>query len=283
MSIVEHKTAAQILRDPHEPVGRKASALCDIIRTASGSLFPGKKDEYVSSLLISLRNAISKAPELAQCSQQSIGHVLTQCAQNNWVLGGAMQQAHAVPFGKEAVLIPGWRGLVELAMKSGQMAKPPTAHAVYRGEQISARMVDGELLIDHRFDMGNPFRIKGDDSAITHVYVIGVLKNGARQRFIMTREEIEAHKEQYAKAWQKRDSAWQTAWKEQASKTCIAQMIRRGLLPLSVEDKQIVESAARIETHVEEPKESYQFIADDGPEITNDPSESGIEPGDAAE
>ncbi|WP_198647329.1 recombinase RecT, partial [Escherichia coli] len=77
---------------------------------------------------------IRKVPKLASCDQASFLGAIMQCAQLGLEPGGALGHAYLIPFDKrqkvngrwetvstEAQLIIGYRGMIDLARRSGQI------------------------------------------------------------------------------------------------------------------------------------------------------------------
>ena len=78
---------------------------------------------------------LSDSPELLECSPASIAIALLDCAQLGLEPGGVRQQAYLVKFGKTAVLIPGYRGLIFLARQSG-LVKDVVADVVHEADDF---------------------------------------------------------------------------------------------------------------------------------------------------
>src|SRR5262245_19627786 len=65
--------------------------------------------------------ALYDVPQLVECDHNSFFDAVRDCAQFGWELGGALAEATIVPFGSEATLIPGYRGLIRLAWQGGHL------------------------------------------------------------------------------------------------------------------------------------------------------------------
>lgn len=95
--------------------------------------------------------AVSRNPELLECTPTSVATSLMMCAQ----LGlepNLMNSVHLVPFynskigAKECTMIPGYRGLVELAMRSGLIARV-AAYVVLEGDEFEFELGTNERVI----------------------------------------------------------------------------------------------------------------------------------------
>ena len=185
---------------------------------------------------------LSQNPKLYACERRSLLGALVQVAQ----LGlepGVIGQAFLVPFNdrKRQVqvvqLIPGYKGLLELARRSGQIS---TFHAwpVYEGDHY--RVVLGtEPKIEHVpsdkpiawvEDVG-----KGDKRwrrrPMVAVYAVARMKDGAVQFDSMRRDECEWHRDRFSRA--AGDGPWVTDFEEMSKKTVLRRLAK--LLPASVE------------------------------------------------
>lgn len=152
-----------------------------------------------------------RVPKLAECSQESFMKAMLDCSSLGLEPDG--RRCHLIPYGKEVQLIIDWKGLVELAKRSGDVAlwKPET---VKENDQFD--WVNGEIRhsVDWRKDRG----------ALQCVYSLVKLKNGETDTEVMTLEEV--------KAIQKRSKAanngpWKTDFEEMAKKTVMRRHSKR--------------------------------------------------------
>ncbi|MCO6551116.1 MAG: recombination protein RecT [Gilliamella sp.] len=177
---------------------------------------------------------IRKTPALANSNIQSFLGAVVQCSQLGLEPGGALGHAYLLPFGNgkaddgksNVQLIIGYRGMIDLARRSGQIIS------------ISARIVrDGD---DFHYEYGLNEVLKhtpkADESApITYVYAVARLKDGGSQFEVMTFNQIESVRKQ-SKAGDK--GPWMTHWEEMAKKTVIRRLFK--YLPVSIEIQQAV-------------------------------------------
>lgn len=188
-------------------------------------------------------NAIRKNPGLLKCTAPSLFGAIIDAATYGWEIGGPVAEAHLVPYGDECVLVPGYRGYLSLARRSGEVTGDITHEVVHEGDHFTYSLGDTPH-ITHQPNDADPERHK---KPITHVYLSVPLRSGGRQRTVWTASQIDAHKERYSQAWQraekngKKDSPWHTSWVAMAKKTLILDMAKRGMLPLSPEDRTRVE------------------------------------------
>lgn len=182
---------------------------------------------------------IRKVPKLAECTPVSFFGAVIQCAQLGLEPGNALGHAYLLPYDKntknpdgtwskiqEVQLIIGYRGMIDLARRSGQIVSID-ARAVYEGDTFNCRLgLDPH--IDHEPDWNNPNRSNPD--SLRFVYSVAKLKDGGIQFDVMSRGEIEAVR-QRSKA--KDNGPWKTDFTAMALKTVVRRLFK--FLPVSIE------------------------------------------------
>ena len=181
--------------------------------------------------------ALTKQPELLECTPASIVQSIHQAAQLGLEIGGPLQHASLVKFKDQATLVPGYRGLIYLAKRSGAIRKA-VVRAVYEGEHF--RVLYGH---DDRIEHEPDFSLERTDDRISHVYVIFTLPDGETQFDVMTRQEVERVR-RVSRMGER--GAWVQWWGEMAKKS----VVKRGfkMIPLSTEVAQAIEIDNRAET-----------------------------------
>lgn len=175
--------------------------------------------------------SILQNPKLLDCDQASLGGALVTCAQLGLEPDPLLGQAHLVPFRNkrrgvtEVVVIAGYRGLMKLARNSGEIATID-AHAVHAKDRFAYEYGLTPVL------RHTPCQEPGDPGPETHYYAVATMKAGGGQFVVMTKGEVEIHRDRYATNVAD-DSAWRTDFKAMALKTCIRQLAK--FLPASPE------------------------------------------------
>lgn len=106
-------------------------------------------------------------PKLQECDAQSIAGALLTAAQLGLEIG-VNGQAFLVPYKGKATLVPGWKGLVDLANRSGRCTV--WTGAVFAGDDFDYTLGDSPF-VKHK--------PSGDDNPdnLTHVYAIGRVRD----------------------------------------------------------------------------------------------------------
>lgn len=191
---------------------------------------------------------VRRNPGLGKCSPESLLGAVFQCAQLGLEPGGSLGHAYLVPYGTNVQFILGYRGMIDLARRSGQI-KSLEAHLVYEGDDFECELgLSSDL--KHRPDWSNPNRT--DDSKITFAYAVAHLADGGREFEVISRAEIEATKK---RSRGQKSGPWQTDFGAMARKTVVRRLFK--WLPLSVEIQQAVvndeapETSRRQETPID--------------------------------
>lgn len=177
-----------------------------------------------------------KTPALLDCSPTSFYGCVLQCAQLGLEPGSALGHCYLLPFGNgkasdgrpNAQLIIGYRGMIDLARRSGQIVSI-SAHCVHEADEFHYEFGLHE-------DCRHVPAAMADRGPVTHVYAVARLVGGGFQFDVMSRAEIEAVRSQ-SKAGTK--GPWVTHWPEMAKKTVIRRLFK--LLPVSIEAQRAVE------------------------------------------
>lgn len=159
--------------------------------------------------------AATRNPRLLECTPLSVLNTVLIAASLGLEVGRPRGGVHPVPFRNrkngttECTPIPDYRGLMDLAYRSGQVLSIE-ARAVYDGD---------------KFDFAY-----GTASHITHVpalpragdvrcvYSVAHVKDGRPVFMVMSREEVEEHR---ARSRAKDDGPWVTDWTAMALKTVV--------------------------------------------------------------
>lgn len=172
-------------------------------------------------------NCIAKTPRLQQCSGSSLLQCVISAAELGLDPGGALGHAYLVPFndkkrGMTCTLIIGYKGMVDLARRSGQLAQIE-AHVVHEGDDFQVEFGLSPV-------MRHKPKLDGEPGRPLLAYMLARMKDGSVHCEVMTWAEIQRVRRRSRSA---DDGPWVTDEEEMAKKT----VIRRGmkLMPLSVE------------------------------------------------
>ena len=177
-----------------------------------------------------------KTPALLKCAPESFYGAVLQCAALGLEPGSALGHCYLLPFGNgkdkqgrpNAQLIIGYRGMIDLARRSGQIISLQ-AYCVHEQDTFNYKLgLDPD--IEHI-----PASV-ADRGKVTHVYAVAKLKGGGVQFEVMSRAEIEKVR---ASSKAGNSGPWSSHWEEMAKKTVIRRLFK--YLPVSIEAVRAVE------------------------------------------
>lgn len=233
-------------------------------------------ESFVRVAITTLR----KTPKLMKCTQESFMSCMLRLSEFGLAANG--RQAHLVPFGEECTLIVDYRGLVELALRSGQVSNIH-ADVIFSGDFF--RYNKG-VVIDHI-----PWFIRDDDrkpkekGPIIGAYSLVNNSDGSQRAELMDTDSIESVRRRSRSSG---SGPWVTDWSEMAKKTTFRRLSKWITLSPEVreaidgDDDGVIETTAvikkqsvpkklsdigskRIEKQ-EEPEQSDEEPADELPE-----------------
>jgi recombination protein RecT len=164
---------------------------------------------------------IAGAPALQRCTYESLLKSCLQAAELGLEPGGALGECYLVPFGTECTLVIGYKGLIGLCRRSGEISTIE-AHVVHANDRF--RYVLGtEPIVEHE-----PC-IVDDPGPTVGVYAIAFLRGGGKQAEFMRWEDVERIR-LGSKA--KNSAPWTQHFDEMARKTVVRRLAK--YLPTSV-------------------------------------------------
>lgn len=178
-----------------------------------------------------VRSAISDFrlnPALQECSVPSVLGFYMQAAMLGLEPSSMLGQCYPVPFynkntdTKECQFIAGYRGLLSIARRSGEIAKVEP-HVVYEKDQFEITYGLHSDLVHVPFLGENPGNILG-------AYCVITFQNGMQQYEFMPKHKIDQHRKRSKGS---NYGPWSTDYEEMAKKTVFRSMFK--WLPISVE------------------------------------------------
>lgn len=224
---------------------------------------------------------LRKTPKLMQCDQMSFLGAIMQCAQLGLEPGGALGHAYLLPFDRrqkqgnqwvtvatEAQLIIGYRGMIDLARRSGQIVSL-SARAVHENDTFSYAYGLEEKLEHVPCEDGNP-------GALTHVYAVARLKDGGVQFEVMSKAAVDKVR---ALSKSSDKGPWVDHYEEMAKKTAIRRLFK--YLPVSIELQRAVNIDEKAEADI--PQDNASVITGEYSVVDDYQTEAVPDPMDGAE
>jgi recombination protein RecT len=218
--------------------------------------------------------SINKNPKLLECTRDSVMLSIMQAAELGLEPGGALGEGYLIPYnnkvkgqnGKpdrwemQCQFMPGYRGLISLSRRSGQIISIES-HVVHAKDKFSCALgLDPSLVHEPAWEEANP-------GPLRFVYAVAKLKDGGTQFEVMSKSQIDAIR---ARSKSSDSGPWVTDYNEMARKTVIRRLFK--YLPVSVELAQAFEHDAAASG------EGPEFAMLDGGTIDLQLTDGGDEP-----
>lgn len=168
--------------------------------------------------------AVRNNPTLQKCNPMSFLAALMQSAQLGLEPNTPLGQAYIIPYGNEAQFQLGYQGLLTLAHRTGEY------------QQIYAMAV--HVNDDFEYEYGLEPKLLHKPSEIpvgepTHYYAVYRLVNGGYGFAVMSRQEVEMHRDRFSPSAKRGSSPWKTDFDAMALKTVLKKALKYA--PKSVE------------------------------------------------
>lgn len=168
---------------------------------------------YMSSVLLAVAN--DSTGKLKTCDPSSIYVSALRAATLRLSVDPSRKQAYLVPFGSKATLIVGYKGLYDMAIRTGRY-RYINVGKVFQGQEVITDQISGFIKIE-----GN---IEDKTKVIGWIGAFEMMDGYAKVVY-WTVEEIHAHKEKYSKGWNRTDSAWKTSTEAMEKKTVLIDLL----------------------------------------------------------
>lgn len=166
-----------------------------------------------------LVSSIAKTPALAKCTQTSLFNAIIQIAQLGLEPNTPLQHAYIIPYKDQAEAQVGYRGLIDLARRSGELNLIYAEIVREKDYFLCERGLDPKL--EHRPEI---FKPRGE---VIGAYAVVHLANGSKDFEPMTKAEIDAIKMRSPSVKGGKSSPWDTDYTEMAKKTVIKRICKR--------------------------------------------------------
>ena len=178
-------------------------------------LLDNSAPSFVSSILTIVRSN----SKLQDCSPNSILSAAGIAAALKLPINPSLGFAHIVPYKGQAQFQLGWRGYVQLAMRSGQY-RTLNSGAVREGQIKEIDFVTGEIIRGEKIS----------DEVVGYVAYMELI-NGFKKCLYMTIDELKAHAEKYSQSYAydirsgRKASVWTTNFDAMAKKTVLKKLL----------------------------------------------------------
>lgn len=239
-----------------------AAALSRMLNAKEKDLAKYARNNVSTATMIRLAvYSFASDSKLAACRPETFYTALITAAQLGLEPSGVRGEAYLVPFKGICTLIPGWRGLIKLALRS-KAVKSIYSHVVHEGDEFV--VVLGTAVKIHHVPQLNG----GRDRAVVAAYAVAVLDNGEKDVEVMDADELAKLREFATK------NGTSPAWSEWEDQMFRKAPIRRLCKRLPLGDDYF--TAAKLDELHEQgkPEQIAQFIDVPSLEVPGDAEES---------
>ena len=191
---------------------------------------------YISSALL----AVASNNALMECAPASIMSTALRAASLSLSCDPALGQAYPVPYKGQATLQLGYRGIEQLALRTGKYRFINTSY-ISEGQSIEVDELTGQTRIHGS---------KTVNGKILGYFNYFELFNGFSHALYMTVEEIQEHGKKYSQNYSSPTSKWKTEFHKMAMKTVLRlNLLRYGV----IEQRELVQAEMSQESIGDEP------------------------------
>lgn len=159
--------------------------------------------------------AVARTPKLAECTPQSFIGAMLNAAQLGLEPNTPLGQAYLIPYGNNCQFQVGYKGLIDLAYRGGQIKKIE-ARNVYENDKF-----EFEYGIEEKLRHIPAMTDRGE---VIAYYAVYKLEGGESVFMVMSKEDILLFAKSKSKTFN--NGPWQTDFDEMAKKTVIKKLLK---------------------------------------------------------
>lgn len=183
--------------------------------------------------------ALSSTPKLQQCTPQSFLGAMMQAAQLGLEPNTPIGQAYLIPYGNVCQFQLGYKGLLDLAYRSG-VIKDIQAHEVHENDEF-----EYELGLEPKL---KHIPAKNNRGTVTMYYAVWHTKTGGYGFEVMSKDDVLEFAQKKSKSFRK--DPWQTDFDAMAKKTVLKQALKYA--PIATDFVKAVATDETVKSHITE-------------------------------
>lgn len=211
---------------PAQPAKVNAKSLfsSDQVKQKFQELMGKRSSAFITSVL----QAVSSNELLQKCDPMSVFHAATVAATLDLPINNSLGMAYIIPFKDKATFQIGYKGFIQLALRSGQFNRISTTE-IYEGQVKESNPLTGFV-----FD----FNSKTSDKIIGYAAYFRLI-NGFEASHYMTVDQVLAHAKRFSQTFKKGYGLWVDDRDSMAKKTVLKLLLSK-YAPLSIEMQKAV-------------------------------------------
>lgn len=194
----------------------------DNVRKRIEQLVGENTDSWITTVI----NIASSNSMLKNCDPKTIVFAAIQSVALKLPLDKNLGFAYIVPYKNAAQFQMGYKGFIQLAMRSGQY-KTMNVVIVHEGQLIENNMLTGEIVFD--------YNAKTNDKIIGYAAYFRLV-NGYEKTLYMSFDEVEKHGKRFSQSYKKGFGLWKDNFDDMALKTVIKLLLSKwGILSVDMQ------------------------------------------------
>lgn len=202
--------------------------------------------QYMSSIV----NLVNSDTNLKKCEPMSVIASCMVAATMDLPVDKNLGYAWVVPYGTKAQFQMGYKGYIQLALRTGQYNAINVVE-IREGELISWNPLSEEVEID--------FTQRKSDKVIGYAGYFKLL-NGFEKTVYWSKEEVESHAKKFSKTYSFKNGVWQTDFDSMAKKTVLRNLLSKwGILSIEMQKAYSADNNSVKETILKEDNVEIDF------------------------
>lgn len=178
--------------------------------------FENALGENSGNFVASIIDLYNNDDYLKKCDPNSVVMEALKAATLKLPINKQLGFAYIVPYGGKPEFQIGYKGYIQLAMRTGKY-KHLNAGKVFKGEEVNEDRLTGNIEITGEKDSN---KVKG-------YFAYMELVNGFSKVVYWTKKEIIDHAKKFSKSYSNKSSAWQTNFDAMAKKTVLRNLLSK--------------------------------------------------------
>lgn len=226
----------------------------DGVKSKFNELLGDRSTAFITSVM----QVVANNSMLKNAEPSSIYNAAAMAAVLDMPINNNLGFAYIVPYGRQAQFQMGYKGFIQLAIRSGQY-KTIGSTPIYAGQLTSSNPLTG-----YEFDFNVPANGKPIGYAASFK-----LHSGFEKTIYMTAAEVLAHAKKYSKSFSSQNSIWKADFEGMANKTVLKRLLSK-YGPLSLEMQKAVNSDQAVVKDFEKGEFHYPDNTSENTEETED-------------
>lgn len=218
-----------------------------------------KAPQYMSSIV----NLVNSDTNLQKCDGMSVIASCMVAATMDLPVDKNLGYAWVVPYGNKAQFQMGYKGYIQLALRTGQY-KAINVVEIREGELVSWNPLTEEIEVD--------FSKRESDAVIGYAGYFKLI-NGFEKTVFWTKEEVNNHANKFSKTINSKNSVWKSNFDAMAKKTVLRNLLSKwGILSIEMQkaytadegliNKEFMDDVENVQANIEDIQEENDGVVD---------------------